>query len=275
MNHLSNLSFKEDLSPTTLPTTSYNCPPWILIFLPSFGFFAQEAPRGRPPRRWRAWTNLALSSWQIQWQHPFFLGSILQQSYLFAIIWGNSHVQVKPTRLLIAFGRELMCIFTSASLAVFKVLDAPAPMALMACAEGFKRAECCRRDVWVGFWGGCEVWSLALPGGDYEFKTTHGEIGLEVIQPGEAGTAKCSTKIKMKPVFRNALVMGEWGWVWTTLFPRWLSLPRHQFSPLPVCRARVSPTLLKVCISHEGIGPGHSLIESIHFHLHFSTYIVD
>ena len=59
------------------------------------------------------------------------------------------------------------------------------------------------------FEGGCEGWSLALPGGDYEFKTTHGEIGLEVIeviQPGEAGTAKCSTK--MKPVFRNALVMG-------------------------------------------------------------------
>ena len=64
---------------------------------------------------------------------------------------GNSHLQVKPTRSPIAFGRELMCIFTSASLAVFKVLDAPAPMALMACAGGFKRAECCRRDVWVGF----------------------------------------------------------------------------------------------------------------------------
>lgn len=54
------------------------------------------------------------------------------------------------------------------------------------------------------FEGGCEGWSLALPGGDDEFKTTHGEIGLEVIQPGEAGTAKCSTK--MKPVFRTAFI---------------------------------------------------------------------
>jgi len=81
----------------------------------------------------------------------FFFGSILPAILPVRYHKGNSHVQVKPTRLPIAFGREFMCIFTSASLAVFKVLDAPAPMALMACAEGFKRAECCRRDVWVGF----------------------------------------------------------------------------------------------------------------------------